>query len=55
MERLVKDGKTYEVNETMTKWVIQGQEGKMTIKYELDKKDFETLEEVERYFSETDI
>ena len=50
-----KNGRIYEVEETQTKWIIKALDGKVKLSYELQKKDFETLEEVEAYFANIDL
>ena len=52
--QIEKDSKIYDVTETSTKWVIKALDGKVKLNYELSKKDYKTLEEVEEYFQKLD-
>ena len=47
---IVKDGKVYEVNETASKWIIRAMDGKVKLAYELSKRDFESIDDVQNYF-----
>ncbi len=45
-----KNGKTYEVNETSSKWIIKAMDGKVKLVYELSKGDFGNIDDVQEYF-----
>ena len=47
---ITKDGKTYEVKETASKWRIKALDGKVKLTYELSKQDFESIDDVQDYF-----
>ncbi len=47
---IAKGGKTYEVNETASKWIIRAMDGKVKLTYELSKRDFESIDDVQNYF-----
>lgn len=53
--KIIKDGKTYEVNEMASKWVIKAMDGKVELKYELPKRDFESIDEVQEYFGKFEV
>lgn len=52
---IVKNGKAYEVNETASKWIIRAMDGKVKLKYELSKKDFESIDDVQDYFRTLEV
>ena len=50
-----KNGTTYEVTETAAKWTLKAMDGKVSLSYEVSKKDCETLEELKEYVAGNDI
>lgn len=52
---ITKGGKVYEVNETASKWVIKSMDGKVKLTYELSKRDFESIDDVQDYFRTLEI
>lgn len=52
---IVKDGKAYEVNETASKWIIRAMDGKVKLAYELSKRDFESVDDVQDYFRTLEV
>lgn len=52
---IVKDGKAYKVNETASKWIIRAMDGKVKLAYELSKRDFESVDDVQDYFRTLEV
>ena len=52
---IVKDGKAYEVNETATKWIIRAMDGNVKVAYELSKRDFGSIDDVQDYFRTLEV
>lgn len=52
---IAKDGKVYEVNETASKWIIRAMDGKVKLAYELSKRDFESIDDVQNYFGTLEV
>lgn len=52
---ITKDGKTYKVDETASKWIIRVMDGKVKLVYELSKQDFENIDDVQGYFRTVEI
>lgn len=50
-----KNGKSYEVTETATKWQLKTGEGKVKLSYEVSKDDCATLEELRQYIADNDL
>ena len=53
--KITKDGKTYKLNETASKWIIKVMDGKVKLTYKLSKNDFGSISDVRKYFKELDI
>jgi hypothetical protein len=52
---ITKDGNVYEVDETVSKWIIRAMDGKVKLTYELSKRDFESIDEVQDYFRTLEV
>ncbi len=52
---IAKDGKVYEVNETASKWIIRAMDGKVKVAYELSKRDFGSIDDVQDYFRTLEV
>lgn len=50
-----KNGTTYEVKETAAKWTLKALGGKVSLAYEVSKKDCKTLEELKQYVTGNDL
>ncbi len=53
--KIAKNGNTYEAVETVSKWIIKAMDGKVGLKYELSKNDFNSFEEVRDFFEKLKI
>lgn len=52
---ITKDGETYKVNETASKWIVKAMDSKVKLIYELSKNDFESIDDIQEYFRKLDI
>lgn len=52
---IIKDDRQYNVAETTTKWVIKVLEGKVSLKYEISKKDCPTFEDLQNFVNENNL
>ena len=50
-----KNGKSYEVTETATKWTLKAGTGKVALSYEVSKDDCATLEELRQYVADNEL
>lgn len=49
-----KNGRTYSVAEHETKWILKTEEGGVTLKYDISKKDCGSAEELKEYVASSD-
>lgn len=52
---IMKNGKSYNVSETASKWIIKAMDGKVRLVYELSKSEFKSIDDVQEYFRKLEV